>query len=347
MSVANDSIETLQELCVLHEGDPTLHLHLAHELWKKGREVAALAEARKSYAILKQENPMEAAEVALHFGDEIMVDEKFAPVSKVYLPLADFFKKKIKKHSVKLPKGALFFTKDDDADFLYLVLDGEVAITAEENNLHAIVNYLHDGCLFGRCSLGESTKHNVSAVAVKDTIALMFTAQELRGAFAKLPDLEIQFAKERLIRGRVELLSSLSAMSRVPMGLRFLLAKRCWTVKYEAKELIKPANEYMSNVAFILDGVAVLHDEHDSKNPIYCGRLRRGDILGLPALMHKGADLLSIRAETSCEILCMSFQDVKDLMDLQPQVRKRLTDISVAFAQQMTRTILLQKKLDT
>ncbi len=339
------SIETLQELCVLHKDDPTLLLRFAHELWKHGREVAALAEARKAYAILKKENPMEAAEVALHFGDEIMIDEKFPPVSKAYLPLADFFKNKIKKHSVRLQKGALFFTKGDAADFLYLVLDGEVAITAEENNVHAIVNYLHDGCLFGRCSLGKSGQHNVSAVAATDTTVLMFTAQELRGAFAQLPDLEIQFAKECLIRDRVELLSSLSAMSRVPMGLRFLLAKRCWTVKYEAKALIKPANEYMSSVAFILDGVAVLHDEHDHKQPIYCGRLRRGDILGLPALMHKGVDLLSIRAETACEILCISFQDVEDLMDLQPRVRKKLTDVAVAFSQQMTRTILLQKKM--
>jgi len=331
---------------VLHEDDPTLHLHLADMLWKTGREVLALAEARKSYAILKQENPLEAAEIIVRFGDEITVDEKFSPAAKAYLPLADFFKKKIKKHSVKLKKGALVFTRGDAADFLYLVLDGEVAITAEENGIHAMVNYLHNGCLFGRCSLIEANTHNVSAVAAKESIVLMFTAKDLRGAFAKFPDLEIQFAKECLIRKRVELLSTIPALSRLPMGLRFLLAKRCWTVKYEEKEQIKAADEYMSHVAFVLEGAAVLHDEHDSKNPIYCGRLRRGDILGLPALMHEGVDSLSVRAEKSCEILCMSFQDVEDLMDLQPRVRKKLTDVAVAFSQQMTRTILLQKKLE-
>ena len=347
MNVSHDSIEALQELCVLHSDDPTIRLRLANVLWETGREVAALAEARKSYAILKHDNPSEAADIVERFGDAITVDESFPPATKTYLPLAYFFKKKIKKHSVKLKKGTVLFTKGDSADFLYLVLDGAIAITAEENGIHAMVNYLHEGCLFGRCSLNNSAKHNVTSVAAEDSIVLMFTAKELQQAFDKFPDLQIQFSKDCLIRKRVELLSAIPAFSRIPMGLKFLLAKRCWTVNYAKKEVIKHANELMPNVGFILKGVALLHDEHDGQAPIYCGRMRRSDIVGLPALMHKGVGSLSITAETECELLCMSFQDAEDLMDLQSRVRKKLRETAVAFSDQITRTILLQKKIES
>ena len=346
MTVANNSVETLRELCMLHGEDPTLHLQLADTLWETGREIAALAEARKSYAILKHENPMEAAQVVVRFGEEITVSEDLPPTTKTYLPLASFFKKKIKKHSVKLKKGGVLFTRGDSADFLYLVLSGEIAITAEEDGIHAMVNYLHEGALFGRCTLTLSGKHNVTAVAAKDAIVLMFTAQDLQQAFAKLPDLEIQFSKDCLVRSRVELLSSIPAFSRVPMGLRFLLAKRCWTQRFDEKEEMKAVNEVMPNVTFLLRGIAVLHDEHAGESPVYCGRMKRGDVLGLPALMHKGIQALSIRAETACEVLCMSFRDVEDLMELQPRVRSKLKETAITFSEQMTRTILLQKKLD-
>ncbi len=332
---------------MLHGEDPTLHLQLADTLWEMGREIAALSEARKSYAILKHENPMEAVQVVVRFGEEIAVSEDLPPTTKTYLPLASFFKKKIKKHSVKLKKGGVLFTRGDSADFLYLVLSGEVAITAEEDGIHAMVNYLHEGALFGRCSLLPSKTHNVTAVAAKDAIILMFTAKELQQAFAKLPDLEIQFSKECLVRSRVELLSSIPAFSRVPMGLRFLLAKRCWTKRFDEKEEMKAINEVMPNVTFLLRGIAVLHDELAGEVPIYCGRMKRGDVLGLPSLMHKGVQSLSIQAKTACEVLCMSFRDVEDLMELQPRVRSKLKETAIAFSEQMTRTILLQKKLDT
>jgi CRP-like cAMP-binding protein len=345
-SVSSDSIATLKELCLMHGDDPTLHVRLADSLWQIGREVAALSVARQAYQVLKRENPAEAKLIAERFGREITVDEGFAPVSKAYLILADTFSVlKRKKCTLAIAKGDILYAKGDAAEFVYLVLEGELAIHAEANGVHAVVNYMHQGCLFGRDARKPNMVYTTTAVAVKPTKVLQFSRQALQKAFLKHPDLEIQFAKDSLLRTRVELLSSLPAFSRVPMGVRFLLAKRSWDVRYHRGEIVKPAKDHMAYVGFVLKGVLHLYDEHVGEEAIYCGRLKEGDILGLSALMHKEVLSLKIQAETDAEVLCMSFTDIEDLMDIQPAVRQKLMDSALDFAQQVTRTILLQKRL--
>ena len=345
---SQDSINTLKELCLLHGDDPTLHVRLADSLWKAGREVAALAIARKAYQVLKHENPAEAVLVAERFGREITVDEHSAPVSKGYRVLAAGLNKiKRKKRTLNVAKGDIVYTSGDLADTIYLLVDGEVAIHSEANGVHALVNYIHEGCLFGRDALKKEALYQTTAVAVQASTVLQFSRKQLQKAFAKHPDLEIQFAKDSLLRSRVETLSSMPAFARVPIGVRFLLARRSWEVAYQAGDVVKPAQSHMAHVAFVLKGVLHLYDEHAGEESIYCGRMKQGDILGLNALMHKEVLSLKIKAETDAEVLCMSFTDVEDLMDIQPVVRQKLMDTALDFSQQITRTILLQKKLST
>jgi CRP-like cAMP-binding protein len=346
-TVSSESIKTLKELCLMHGDDPTLHIRLADSLWKAGREVAALAVARQAYQVLKHENPAEANVIAKRFGREITVDEDHAPISETYLALADTYSGlKRRKYTLDVAKGHVLYTKGEPADTIYLVLEGELAIHAEANGVQAVVNYVHKGCLLGRDSKTDDMLYNTTAVAVKSTKLLKFSREQLQKAFYNNPDLEIQFAKDSLLRTRVELLSSMPAFSRVPMGIRFLLARRSWDVQYDKGEIVKPANEKMVHVGFVLKGVLHLYDEHAGEDAIYCGRLKEGDILGLSALMHKEVLSLKIKAETNANVLCMSFSDIEDLMDIHPAVRQKLMDTALTFSQQMTRTILLQKRLD-
>lgn len=348
ISPSQDSINTLKELCLMHGDDPTLHVRLADSLWKAGREVASLAIARKAYQVLKHENPAEAQVVAERFGREITVDEYYAPVSKAYLELAHVFNKlKRNKQTLNIDKGDILYTKGEPADTIYLLLSGEMAIHAEANGVHALVNYIHEGCLLGRDAMKKEATYQTTSVAIKPSTVLQFSRKQLQKAFLKHPDLEIQFAKDSLLRSRVEMLSSIPAFARVPMGIRFLLAKRSWEVSCQAGDVVKPAQQHMAHVAFVLKGVLHLYDEHAGQEKIYCGRMKEGDILGLNALMHKEVLTLKIQAETDAEVLCMSFTDIEDLMDIQPVVRQKLMDAALDFSQQITRTILLQKKLNT
>ncbi len=345
-STDDGSIATLTELCLMHGDDPTLHLRLADSLWNAGREIAALATARKVYQVLKQKNPAEAGLVAERFGEEITVDEKYPPTTQIYSPLQEVFKKSLKKYAISIAKGDILFHMGDAADLIYLVLEGEVALSAEVDGNYALVNYLYSGCLVGKDVRDKAGVYKTTAVATKNTVVLPFTEKLLKKAFDKHPDLEIQFAKDMMLRSRVELLSSIQSLSRAPMGLRFLLAKRSWDVTYAAGDIVKGAHKSMPYVSFVLSGVLHLYDEQEGEEPLYCGRMTSRDILGLNALMHKEVKSLVIKAETDCVMLCLSFRDVEDLMDLQPRVRKKLTDTAIVFSQQVTRTILLQKKMN-
>ncbi len=297
--------------------------------------------------MLKQENPAEAGLVAERFGQEITVDEKYPPVSQIYTPLQDVFKKSSKKYVISIAKGDVLFSMGDAADLIYLVVEGEMALSAEVDGNYALVNYLYAGCLVGKDIRNKVGVYKATAVATKDVVVLPFTEKLLRKAFDNHPDLEIQFAKDVMLRSRVELLSLVASLSRLPMGMRFLLAKRSWDVTYQAGDIVKSAHKNLPYVSFVLSGVLHLYDEHEDEKPLYCGRMTTRDILGLNTLMHQEVKSLVIKAETDCKILCLSFRDIEDLMDLHPRVRKELTDAALAFSEQITRTILLQKKLDT
>ena len=341
-----DSIEKLKELCLLHGDDPTLHSRLAENLFAAGRDVAALLVARKAYQVLKKENPSDAGALVAKYGELVAVDDTHPPASKSYMPLASIFKKSIRrKHELILNEGDVLYRKGEPADSMYLILDGELAVNTEVNGVHSLINYLHAGNLVGKSIQKKDRERSATVSAVKPSKLLRFNQKEIEQALVRFPDLLIQFSKEGMLRQRVEVLSSMSLFSRVPLGIRFVIASRSWMRSYEVGEVIKRANHGMNHAELIFSGVVHLYDEHDEDVPIYCGRMSKGDLLGLQKLMHKEAKGLFIKAETNCEMLCMSFKDIEDIMDVQPVVRQKIMDASGSFSEQMIRTVLLQKRV--
>jgi CRP-like cAMP-binding protein len=345
-TVSHDSIATLKELCLMHGDDPTLHVRLAEHLFAANKEVAALLVARKAYQILKKENPCAAGDLVARYGELVAIDDTHPPASKSYMPLASIFKKVLRrKHELILNEGDVLYRKGEPADSMYLILDGELAVNVEVNGVHSLINYLHSGNLVGKSIQKKDRLRSATVSAVKASKLLRFTEKEIEQALVRFPDLLIQFSKEGMLRQRVEILSSMPLFSRVPLGIRFVVASRSWTTSYNVGDVIKEANHTMHHIGLIFSGVVHLYDEHEDDVPIYCGRMGVGDLLGLQKLMHKEAKGLVIKAESNCEMLCMSFTDIEDIMDEQPAVRQKLMDASGTFSEQMIRTILLQKQM--
>jgi len=333
---------SLKELCVLHPNDPALHIDYGKQLMQEGRELAAITSLRNAYQILIKENLAKAQQLVEEYGEEVALDSMKPMASKGYLALQDFYGRfSQKRHKVKLPESTVLFRQDELADSVYLVLEGELAVTTEVDGKPVLLNYLYEGCLVGEGAMLEQGIRSATVVSSSETLLMRFSPEDLEKAFGDYPELHLEFSKESLLRRRMAILSSSELFSRLPMDLRFLIAKRTWNVSYKAGETIKEARDYMPHMALISSGVVHLYDE-TSDARIYCGRLKAGAMLGLHKLMRYEATSLIYEAESHCELECIDFMVIEDVMDISPWFHQEMKTMERNLSDQITRTVILQ-----
>ena len=335
------SLRKLKELCAMHPNDPVFHTHLAKQLLQTGHEIRAILEARKAYHLLSQENPIDAKALVEQFGEDVKSTPTHPFVGTDYTSLSKLFGvMKLKMRTLRLRQNAILFREGDIADYIYLVLDGELAVSNNNHGNLSLLNHLHPGSLLGEGALLEGAVRNATVVTTEDTSLLRITAEELRQAFFKYPDLYMQFSKESLLRRRVADLTMSPIFSCLPTDLRFMLAKRAWNTSYPAGSTIKPANKHMSCVVLILQGEVHLYEKN-----VYSGHIQEGGILGLHKIMAGKASQLRFVAKYECSVICMNFMIIEDLMSVSDRFQERIRDAAAGFSAQVSRTMsLLEEK---
>ncbi|MCF6208229.1 MAG: cyclic nucleotide-binding domain-containing protein [Ghiorsea sp.] len=324
----------------MHPNDPIFHTQLARQFLQTGHEIRAILEARKAYNLLLQENPVDAEALVEQYGQDVKSSPTQPFVGEDYTPLSKSFGMlKLKMRTIRLRQNAALFRKGDAANDIYLVLDGELAVSNDNHGSLSLLNHLHRGNLLGEGALQEGAVRNATVVATENTSLLRITPKELKQAFYKHPDLHMQFSKEALLRRRVADLTMSPIFSCLPTDLRFMLAKRAWNHVHPAGHTIKPAVKYMSGVELILQGEVHLFED-DS----YCGRIQKGGILGLHKIMDGKASQLRFTAKNECDVVCMDFMIVEDLMGVSSRFQERIRDAAAGFSAQVSRTMSLQEE---
>ena len=331
------SLRKLKELCAMHPNDPIFHARLARQLLQTGHEIRAILEARKAYHLLSLENPVDAEALVEQYGEDVKSTPTQPFVGADYTPLRKSFgMMKLKMRTIRLRQNTILFRKGDVADHIYLVLDGELAVSNDTHNNQSLLNHLHPGNLLGEGALLEGAVRNATVVTTENTSLLRITAKELRQAFLKYPDLHMQFSKESLIRRRVADLTMSPIFSCLPTDLRFMLAKRAWNNSHPAGSTIKPAYKHMSGVELILQGEVHLYEDNG-----YSGRIQKGGILGLHKIMDGKASQLRFTAKSECSVICMDFMIIEDLMGVSNRFQERIRDAAAGFSAQVSRTMSL------
>jgi len=333
---------SLKELCALHPNDPTLHTGYGKQLMEEGREIAAVISLRNAYRILIKENPADAQQLVEEYGVEISLDSMTPMASKGYLALQNFYGRfSQKRHKVKLTESTVLFRQGEPADSVYLILEGELAVTTEVDGKPVLLNYLHKGSLVGEGAMFKQAIRRATVVSNTETLLMRFSPENLGKAFEAYPDLNLTFSKESLLRRRMAVLSSNLLFSRLPMDVRFLIAKSTWNVTYKSGETIKDRLDYMPYMALIASGVVHLYEE-TSDARIYCGRLKLGAVLGLHKFVRYEASNLIYVAESDCELECIDFTVIEDVMDISPWFHQEIKMMEKNLSDQITRTIMLQ-----
>ncbi|MDQ6981154.1 MAG: cyclic nucleotide-binding domain-containing protein [Ghiorsea sp.] len=324
----------------MHPNDPIFHTQLARQLLHTGHEIRAILEARKAYHLLSQENPVDAEALVEQYGKDVKSTPLQPFVGEDYTPLSKSFgMMKLKMRTIRLRQNSTLFRKGDAADNIYLILDGELAVSNNNHGNLSLLNHLHQGSLLGEGALLEGAVRNATVVATEDTSLLRITPEELKQAFQKHPSLYMQFSKESLLKRRVADLTMSPIFSCLTTDLRFMLAKRAWNNTHPAGHIIKPAGKYMSGVELILQGEVHLYED-DS----YCGRIQKGGILGLHKIMDGKASQLRFIAKSECNIVCMDFMIIEDLMSISNRFQERIRDAAAGFSAQVSHTMSLQEE---
>lgn len=87
---------------------------------------------------------------------------------------------------VEFPKGTMVFKLGDPADFLYVVLEGEIELKVGEEPLAAELA----GGIFGEMSLLQATRA-ADAVTLRKTRLARISREQFREAVRKNPDVAI------------------------------------------------------------------------------------------------------------------------------------------------------------
>jgi CRP-like cAMP-binding protein len=87
---------------------------------------------------------------------------------------------------VEFPRGAVIFSRGDAADYMYIVLDGEVELSVGQEPLGAEIG----GGVFGEMALVEATR-SASAVAIRPSRLARISPAQFKDEVRKNPDFAI------------------------------------------------------------------------------------------------------------------------------------------------------------
>lgn len=322
-----ESIESLRELCKQHPDDASMHMQLSELLTKEGREIGAIFAAREAYKIYSERDPERAEALLYQFGAEITAESNQPAITGNYLRLSDNFGAiSTYMRTIELSEGQALFHQGEEADFIYLLLDGELAVHATNDGQFKLLNYLREGSLVGEAALYDEGPRTATVIANKPSTLLRLTPKELDKLLKKNARLNIKFAKESMLRKHVTLLTAAPIFSHLTLDLRYLVAKRTWNLCYNPGDIIKNAGEYMSHAALIIEGsVGVMDGEELTQ------RLVTGQMLGTRRLVELPASPLSFVAENQCKTVCMPFAVALDIMDMSPKFAREITNTVEKF----------------
>lgn len=336
--------QRLKELCAMHPNDPIFHRQLARNFLQSGHEIRAVLQARKAYRILSHEHPEETQSLIDEFGRDITTSHETPAAIEDYTLIAKTFSMlKYNMRKIRLHEGAILFKKGEHADYVYLIIKGEVAVSNASSSNPSLLNHLHTGSMLGEGALNERATRNATVVATKDSLLLRLTKQEIQHAFLKHPSLYVQFSKESLLRQRVAALTASPIFSCLPTDLRFMLARRAWSTIHAAGKTIKSAHQHMSEVELVSQGEVHLY-EQASQEKRYCGRLAEGSILGLHKIIDGRASELTYVAKHDCHVVCVDFTIIEDLMEISSRFRERIRNTAASFSTHTARVMNLQEE---
>ena len=136
----------LLEFCAKHPDDPVFRFRLAESYMETENKILAIYSARKAHALfVAEKNNMQSKAILKQFGKDADSSKKHY-VSDTFIRLSNernMISRKMKQ--VKLKEGTTLYKKGDLVDYVYLIVEGELAVVNKIEDKHVFLLKLGPG----------------------------------------------------------------------------------------------------------------------------------------------------------------------------------------------------------
>lgn len=285
----NLKLERLKLLAEKNPDNPKFLEDYVAALYQEGMLIHARKLMQKLYTRLTIKGRLEEAEMLkLTHGDWVAGEEEGVRRSwgGPFLPLEKEVKKSFfsRKRKKSLREGEALFRTGDPADKIYLVIEGELAVSVNSPTAgHILISMVFPGDLIGEGALRPDALRSADVFANKDSKLIEFDRYELTETLASQPYLKETFDEEASLRRKVTALSKSRPFSFLTLAERVIVAEQSSEMSIEAGTMIKREDEQLPYVALIVSGEVETHfTEYRQRH--YAGSLYQNTLFGLSKL---------------------------------------------------------------
>lgn len=334
-----------KKLAELHPDNPRIVRDYANALISEGMILQSRRTMQNLYHHLIKINRQDEAEQLIRQHGEWIRGEEDSLRYKgegPFLALNDKYArsglfKRNRRRDIK--ESEVLFRTGDPADMLYLILDGELAIS-RSNELAGpcLLNFIGRGDIVGEGALIAGARRTADVFANKDSVLLEFTTKEAREALQRHPDMQTLIEEEEKVRTKIITLASSPLFSRVPLSERLIIAEQSMEMSLESQAMLKDEKGFSRYVAVIISGKVECYFTSDNKQH-YSGSLYAGNLFGTDKLFLEYPMPLKLVAKDRVKLLSIPIKVIKDLMSVSPDFEKAARDMTQLQYTQAAETI--------
>lgn len=241
-----------------------------------------------------------------------------------------------KRRRIKVREGEALFRTGEAAEKIYLILEGELAITVKSELAgHVLANFVYRGDLVGESALQPNSTRVADVVANKDSTLFEFNREELASAFSKHSDLSELFEEEISLRRKTLILSQCPPFSLLTLSERAIVAEQSIEMDIPNGAIIKKERAHLPYAALLISGEIESYFTADMK-PNYSGSLYAKTLFGLGALYLDEAIPHKLVAKKDVKLLKIPHKVVEDASEAHVDFETVVSGIaSTNYAQTM------------
>ncbi|WP_038250827.1 cyclic nucleotide-binding domain-containing protein [Ghiorsea bivora] len=150
------SRKKLKGFCASHPNPLFLTENLRVTSYNQGMKSLLFIPARIIYQIPAHKHPEEMQGLINKFRCDVISSHETPIISENYTPLAKTLSVlKYNMRKVHLHEGAMLLKKGDYADYVYLILKGDLVVSSSKSNNLSLLYHLHAGSLLGKVALNK------------------------------------------------------------------------------------------------------------------------------------------------------------------------------------------------
>jgi NTE family protein/lysophospholipid hydrolase len=233
---------------------------------------------------------------------------------------------------VTLKEGEILFSQSDDAESMYIVIDGRLQMAVKpEKGKNIVVMEMGAGVPVGEIALLIGGKRNTTVSALSDTKLAELTKADFEEILSKYPEIRVQLLRVLLNRLRRSLLAKVLPEYFGEMNdatFKYIESQFEW-VHIERDQVLYKQGETAESLYILINGLLNVVEEKNGKPGRLVGVIPWGEIAGEAALLTDEKRTATIYAARDSDLVKLSKPAFERICEKYPQVMMKIGRILI------------------